>query len=177
MRKKLDIRRLHRTAAGLLATAILAICGVVMTAGQASAATTYWTYQSQYNGNCLTAAAASDGVFTTTCQGWQSQDWDWIGSANIYGQHQLKSRTRGLCLTTDAKSDRNAVWLSSCNGGQGQYWDNDFPPYLYADGDFWLNSLRISPESDAVYTSDAQNDWNVYGIPYSTHHWNANSHQ
>ncbi|GII52086.1 hypothetical protein Pth03_04750 [Planotetraspora thailandica] len=144
----------------------------------ASAATpTYWVYESQYNGGCLTASASDGSVFIAPCQGWLSQDWDWIGST-YNGQHMLMSRTRALCLTTDHKSDRNTVWLSTCQtGALGQYWDNDFPDYLFADDRFgFADSLRVSPGYTTVYSSNESTDL-AYGIPNSTHQWWRASHQ
>jgi hypothetical protein len=113
--------------------AALLIVGTSAATSASAATPTYWTYESQYNGGCLTASASTTTVFTIACQGWQAQDWDWVGSANFWGQHQLMSRTRGLCLTTNEDSDRNGIWLSSCDARDGQYWDNDIPDTLNDD--------------------------------------------
>ncbi|GGZ49997.1 hypothetical protein GCM10010387_50380 [Streptomyces inusitatus] len=166
------LRALRTVVAGL-ATLLIVVAGP---ATSASAAPTYWTYQSKYNFACLTASADSTKVFTDTCQGWHAQDWDWVGPANSYGQHQLKSRTRGLCLTTDDKSDRNAIWLSSCGGKVGQYWDNDMPQVLFSAVAFGSNSLRISPGYSSVYSSDMVTDKDRHGIPYEAHYWWASAH-
>ena len=164
-----------KRVAAVAAAASLLVAGAG--AAPASAAATYWRFQSQYNGNCLTASAVDSSVFVTSCRGWQAQDWDWTSVGDPLGyQHQLMSRTRGLCLTTDNNSNRNAVWLGTCRAGSfGQYWNWD-GQYLDASVYYDINSLRTSPGFDAVYTSDAYTDMNVYDIIYENHWWTASTH-
>ncbi|MFD9394095.1 hypothetical protein ACFWBB_26175 [Streptomyces sp. NPDC060000] len=94
-----------------------------------------------------------------------------------YTQHQLKSRTRDLCLTTDNHTDRNAGWLSACVGRLGQHWDNGIPDSLRSDTFFNTeNTLRVSPTSTAVYSSNSATDYVTYDIPNKTHFWWATAH-
>lgn len=154
----------------------------------ASAATTYWTFSNPSNHKCLTASAdpSSTAVFTQDCLTlWAPQDWDWIGPPTQGGQNMLRSRSRNLCLTTDNKTNRNAVWLAPCVSQTGQGWgyhvfwytDQYGTPWeshtLWADVGFIgtnPNLLRISPTSSAVYTSDQVDDESI-GIPTIAHAW------
>lgn len=167
------LRALQAVVTGIAAALIAGTSAVT----SASAAPTYWTYQSQFNGGCLTASASTTTVFTDTCQHWQAQDWDWVDTANAYGQHQLMSRTRGLCLTTEATASRNGLWLSNCVGHVGQYWDNDNPSLLMSDASFDNgNSLRVSPGATSVFSSNVLDDEALYDIDIKTHLWLATAH-
>ncbi|WP_329173298.1 ricin-type beta-trefoil lectin domain protein [Streptomyces sp. NBC_01477] len=144
----------------------------------ASAADDYWVIGSLYLGygnGCLTASATTNAVFTHTCEGWQAQDWEWVGIANSRGEQRLVSRTRGMCLATDNKSDRNAVWLSSCDTTAGQYWKWDNAnQYLRSNWTFGAHDQTLrasSPGSGSVYSSGVQNDETYLDIPERMHVW------
>lgn len=159
------------TVVAALATLLLAASGTVT---QASAATTYWTFKSRYNGHCLTGSASTTAVWTAPCTGGPSQQWYWYGTREVYGgesYRMLRNRHSGDCLMTDFESGggRNAVWQSSCsNQTSTREWTNDSPDLLQPP--YVNNSLRVSPASNAVYTNDPlfshSND-----IPYLAHTW------
>ncbi|MFD3583273.1 hypothetical protein [Streptomyces sp. NPDC058683] len=98
------------------------------------------------------------------------QQWNWL-NPTMDGMHQLQNRGNGLCLMTDNNSDRNAVWASECNSSKaGQFWENDLPSQIASH--YWFDTLRVSPGSSAVYSSDNNDDYNHHGIPLETHYWN-----
>ncbi|WP_329527209.1 RICIN domain-containing protein [Streptomyces sp. NBC_01462] len=157
----------------ILRLATLAVSALIAGAGllaptSAQAATTYWTFENQRFGTCLTAGD-STSVFATACHTSSTrQNWDWVGSGHG-SYHQLKNQETGLCLMTDNKTSVNAVWQSDCiTGAAGQWW--------YYDEDSWsifneLNGapfLRTSDVKDAVYCTDLNQttpsyyDWNGY---------------
>jgi hypothetical protein len=170
----ISVRRKRATLGAALAALFLAVAGTLSRASAATTAT-YWTFRSDYNGNCLTGSATTSRVWTSPCDGGPSQQWDWVGTGRTYQNstyHMLKNRHSGECLMTDFASDRNAVWQSACDGNEtGLWWSNDVPYQL--DVLSSNNSLRISPASSAVYSSDWYVDEYGYGIPSSTHNWTA----
>jgi hypothetical protein len=163
-----------RSALGAGLAALFVAGSGALSATPASAAATYWTFKSAYNGECLNGSATTAAVWTAPCNGGPSQQWDWIGAVeNWNGRYQkLQNRHSGECLMSDSESGggRNAVWQSNCNQNTTNlYWSFDggnelsFP---YVD-----NSLRVAASSsDAVYCSsplwDAASD-----LPYLTHVW------
>ncbi|SDM98875.1 Cytolethal distending toxin A/C domain-containing protein [Streptomyces sp. cf386] len=132
-------------------------------------AATYWTFKNERFGTCLTAGD-SGTAYATLCQGWNRQQWDWVGDGpgNFM---QLKNRETGKCLVTDNKSDVNAVWLGTCNAVNGQWW------YYAADTQGIFNNLggpndghlRTSNNPDAVYATDAGQEPASYYTWTGTH--------
>ncbi|RKN41170.1 hypothetical protein [Streptomyces hoynatensis] len=135
-----------------LATALGAVlAGAFSLSSSASAATTYWSFDNAVRG-CLTAGT-SGVVFETACSAQNAfQDWQWIGSADDH----LQNLATGLCLTTDDKSDVNAVWQGDCNASEhGQSWSFTY----LGDGSrlgvlqtYWGTWLRATDTPNAVYT-------------------------
>lgn len=172
-RFRLSIAAVAASAAGLL------FAGNAPAYATPAAAPVYWTFESWASNNtCLTASAANNTVFTAPCEGWQSQQWDFIGDASGWGQHMLVSRTKGLCLTTEGviENSRGGVWLDSCDRGNYKWWsiviDDNGGSLLLADigHNANYNTLRTSPNYDSVYTSGL---YDTNGIPRTTHDWYA----
>jgi hypothetical protein len=151
LRKEDVVKKLR--LATVTALSSLAVGAGMILPSSAQAAPTYWQFQNSRFGTCLTAGD-SGSAYATVCQGWNRQQWDWIGDGAWY--KQLRNRETGKCLMTDAKSDINAVWTSDCNSSAtGQMWYYDSADFeLYANvGGVTGGYLRTSDIKDAVYTS------------------------
>ncbi|WP_159403768.1 RICIN domain-containing protein [Streptomyces sp. NRRL S-646] len=137
-----------------LAALMLTVAGSMSTAS----ATTYWTYRNDYEGNCLVSSTASNSVWSDTCNdSLSTRNWYWGASSytrNYDGLvfRRLVSKANGDCLTTDANTDTNAVWMSPCGNAPGQWWNangNDLECDIGPGSEF----LRTSANGDAVYTT------------------------
>ncbi|MFI6037892.1 hypothetical protein ACIBBD_27690 [Streptomyces sp. NPDC051315] len=128
------------------------------TLSSASAATTTWKYQSYYNGECLASNAGY--ALTETCQPYTNQRWHWGSESNTWQGHTMRrlvNEYTGECLTTDNKSELNAVWMSPCGGGRsGQFWtadnkhiQNQNGTFLTANGDGSLTTVREGSDANA----------------------------
>ncbi|MET7483301.1 hypothetical protein [Streptomyces sp. NPDC005538] len=150
-----------------LAALVLAVTGSMSTAS----ATTYWVYKNSYEGNCLTASTVTDNVWSGSCDQsvgtywfWGSETWYDVSTQRTY--RRLVSRGTGDCLTTDQKTNTNAVWMSPCGGGNGyQFWNADYDELRNLDGD----ELRTSANGDAVYSTP----WGQSGIELARWTWNG----
>ncbi|MEY9993776.1 hypothetical protein ABIE67_005808 [Streptomyces sp. V4I8] len=139
--------------ATVTALSTLAVGAGMILPSSAQAAPTYWQFQNERFGTCLTGGAGS--AFATICNGSDRQDWDWVGG-NAW--KQLRNRETGLCLMTDNKTDVNAAWTSSCNSdAQGQlfYYTADLKRLQGLLGGGSESILRTSDVKDAVYSTDA----------------------
>jgi hypothetical protein len=146
--------------------AVTAIGTLVAGAGlmfpSSAQAATYWTFKNERFGTCLTAGD-SGSAYATLCQGWNRQQWDWVGDGP--GSYmQLKNRETGKCLVSDNKSDTNAVWMGTCSAVNGQWWYYDA-----ATKGIWNNlgfggdgHLRTSRVKDAVYATDRDQEADSY---------------
>ncbi|GAA3574758.1 RICIN domain-containing protein [Streptomyces osmaniensis] len=145
------MKRLRLAAVGTLSA--VAVGAGLMFPATAQAAT-YWTFQNQRFGTCLTAGD-SGSAYATACQGWQRQQWDWVGSGHG-SYHQLKNRVTGKCLMTDNRTDTNAVWMSDCRDAAGQWWfyDGGINRMWAEIGGASDAHLRTSDVKDAVYATD-----------------------
>ncbi|MDQ0595725.1 hypothetical protein QF037_000070 [Streptomyces canus] len=166
-----SLKTLRLTLPMMFAALMLTVAGAMSTA---SATTTRWVYQNAFEGNCLTYSGTTSNVWSGPCDG-ATVAWYWGASwtDNTSGVtlRQLKAWyvTGDLCLTTDWKTDTNAVWTSPCNtGNDGQYWSADSNMITNVP---WLSAshLRTSANGDAVYsTTYAQpgiesSRWTWYG--------------
>jgi hypothetical protein len=157
-----------------IAAFLLAFTGSM---SSASAASTFWWYKSKYSGGFITASPTTSNVWMeSTITGAPTsiyQQWNWLSaSAGVDGFHQLQNRGNGLCLMSDDASARNAVWMSECDSSKtGQFWGNNTSTVI--ESLYWFNTLRVSPESAAIYSSYALDDYNIYGISRETHSWTA----
>lgn len=156
-------KSLRVTLPMVLAALVLSVAGSLSTAS----ATTYWRYQNSWEGNCLTASPTTANVWTTTCdESSANQNWWWGESYTDprgYTFRRLISRVNGHCLTTDAKSQNNAVWTSPCGNAPDQWWNAD-------NNWLWnLNAkyLRSSGNGDAVYTTEPYLD----GVEVPRYEW------
>jgi hypothetical protein len=134
------------------ATALLLAAGGTLS--YASAAN--WTYMNDYEGNCLVASATTDKVWSDTCNdALSTRNWHW-GSATQdgfgYTFRRLVSNANGDCLTTDWKSQNNAVWTSPCGGSGQQFWNGDDNRLM----NLWAHQLRTSDNGVAIYSSTAE---------------------
>lgn len=137
-----------------LTALMLTVAGSMSTAS----ATTYWTYRNDYEGNCLVSSTVSDSVWSDSCNdSLATRNWYWGASSytrNYDGVvfRRLVSKANGDCLTTDAKTDVNAVWTSPCGNAPGQWWSGDGD---HLECDTGLNGvfLRTSANGDSVYTT------------------------
>ncbi|MGV9347377.1 hypothetical protein ACWDSD_21650 [Streptomyces spiralis] len=143
-------RTLRLTLPTALAALVLAVAGAMSTAS----ATTYWTFMNDYEGNCLVSSTVSDKVWSDSCNdSLDTRNWYYGAESvtNVDGQvfRRLVSRANGDCLTTDNKTNANAVWMSPCGSAGGQFWSNDYHVLENFNG----NLLRTSANGDAVYTT------------------------
>jgi hypothetical protein len=150
-----SLKTLRLTLPVMLAALMLSIAGSMSTAS----ATTYWSYANDYEGTCLTSSPTTDNVWTSPCDDSLSiHNWYW--GAQSYTRNfdgvvfrRLVSKANGDCLTTDQKTDTNAVWMSPCGNAPGQFWSND-GHYLNCDTPVGAGVfLRSSANGDAVYTT------------------------
>ncbi|MFJ4846290.1 MULTISPECIES: hypothetical protein [unclassified Streptomyces] len=167
-----SLKTLRLTVPMGLAALMLAITGSMSTA---SATTTRWVYQNVYEGNCLTYSDTTSNVWSGPCSG-STVAWYWGDSYTDYitrvTYRQLKTwyRNDERCLTTDFKTDTNAVWTSPCNGiyDSGQMWNGDNNE-LTVGGGLSPNYLRTSGNGDAVYSTP----WGQSGIELDRWEWNG----
>ncbi|MGW0768422.1 RICIN domain-containing protein [Streptomyces sp. NPDC002676] len=159
------MKKLRLAAVSALGT--LAVGAGLVFPASAQAAT-YWTFQNERFGTCLTAGDAGS-AYATTCQGSNRQKWDWVGTGHN-GYHQLKNAETGKCLMTDDKTQTNAVWMSDCGtGAAGQWWYYDGSSKVLFNelglvDDFYL---RTSDVKDAVYST------NINQVSSSYYHWSG----
>ncbi|WP_225836212.1 RICIN domain-containing protein [Streptomyces sp. NK08204] len=152
--------------AAVTAVSTLAAGAGLMFPASAQATPTYWTFQNERFGTCLTAGD-SGSAYATYCQGWNRQQWDWVGSGHN-GYLQLKNRETGRCLMTDNKTNTNAVWMSDCStGAAGQWWyyDASYKELFNELGTTNDGYLRTSDVKDAVYSTD------LGQVDISYYHW------
>jgi hypothetical protein len=160
-----SLKTLRLTVPMGLAALMLTVAGSMSPAS----ATTYWVYQNAYEGNCLTASTSTESVWSGACnQGigtywfWGSETWYDTYSQRTY--RRLVSAANGECVTTDTKTDINAVWMSPCGSGSGhQFWNADYNDLHNLDG----NDLRTSANGDAVYSTP----WGQSGIETARWTW------
>ncbi|WP_225823097.1 hypothetical protein [Streptomyces naphthomycinicus] len=147
-----------------LSALVLSVAGSLSPAS----ATTYWSYTNDYEGTCLTSSTSTDSVWTAACDDslvtrnwyWGSETFtDWTGIT----YRRLVSRANGDCLTTDGKTNTNAVWTAPCGGARDQWWNADYREMYNANG----NYLRSSGNGDAVYASP----WGLSGIEETRYKW------
>lgn len=151
LKKEAVVKKLRLATVTALST--LAV-GAGMIFPSSAQAATYWTFQNGRFGTCLTAGD-NDSAYATICQGWQRQQWDWVGSGHG-SYHQLKNRVTGKCLMTDNNTNTNAVWMSDCRDAAGQWWFYDTPSESLFNqiGAAGESFLRTSDVRDAVYSTD-----------------------
>lgn len=150
-----SLKTLRLTVPMGLAALMLTVAGSMSTASAA----TYWSYANDYEGQCLASSTTTDNVWSDTCNdSLATRNWYWGAESYVRNYdgivfRRLVSKANGDCLTTDHKTDTNAVWMSPCGNAPGQFWSND-GHYLNCDigvggGVF----LRTSANGDAVYTT------------------------
>jgi hypothetical protein len=81
----------------------------------------YWTFMNGTfdRGHCLTGGQKNADGTGKACMSWCNggfqQQWDWRGSDSTHPHYLLlQNRATGLCLATDAKSNANVAWTSTC---------------------------------------------------------------
>ncbi|WP_458245837.1 hypothetical protein [Streptomyces sp. MAI_2237] len=135
-----------------LAAVLLAAAGTLTPAS----AQTNWTYTNDYEGNCLVASPTTGNVWSGTCNdSLVTRNWHWGATTTTafgYTFRRLVSNANGDCLTTDWKSQNNAVWTSPCGGSGQQFWNADGHRIMNT----WGHQLRTSDNGDAVYSSTAE---------------------
>ncbi|MER5602588.1 RICIN domain-containing protein [Streptomyces sp. NPDC002265] len=153
------------------ATLMLTIAGSMSNAS----AVAYWSYRNDWEGECLVASTVSDKVWSDTCNDQlPTRNWYWGSDSYTLGGivwRQLVSASNGLCLTTDAKTATNAVWMSGCGNAAGQWWSND-GDYLTCDIDGRVY-LRTSDNGAAVYTTPTRSQSGIE--PERWRWWGAHS--
>ncbi|MFF4835480.1 hypothetical protein [Streptomyces sp. NPDC001315] len=147
-----SLKALRLTLPVGLAALMLTAAGSMSTASAA----THWVYRNAYENNCLTASTVTDNVWSGPCNEGPGTYWYWgsESTTDYFGVtfHRLVSLATGDCLTTDAKTDTNAVWMSPCGSAPNQWWNGD-GNNLETDSVWGGNYLRTSANGDAVYTT------------------------
>ncbi|MFJ4845988.1 hypothetical protein [Streptomyces sp. NPDC088733] len=144
-----SLRTLRLTLPMALATLMLSVAGAV---SPASASVTYWRYIDGYENSCLSSSSTTSNVWSEPCgQTIARYQWWWGDTITSGGStwRQLISAENGKCLTTDHKTDNNAVWTSACGNAPDQWWSGDGDSLASWNG----MSLRSSANGDAVYVS------------------------
>ncbi|GAB2599706.1 hypothetical protein GCM10027168_35940 [Streptomyces capparidis] len=172
----MTLTRLKKSAAAtfaLLAVTAAVGIGAPTTANAAAEAPTYWRFMnSKFGTHCLTSGErSSDGTaraFMKWCDSnsW-NQQWDWRGNDTTDPRfHQLQNRATGLCLATDAKTDKNSVWLSTCEWRNGMRFRYDFNTDAGTGGTLCANLIRYNQytcltteSSGAVYNGTWDGEW------------------
>ncbi|MFF4902443.1 hypothetical protein [Streptomyces sp. NPDC001068] len=162
------LKALKVTLPVMLATLMLSIAGSMSTA---SAATTYWTYEDRFEDNCLAASPITSNVWSDDCSSTVIHVYDWYwgnGFQTVDGvtYRALISRANDKCLTTDNKTSNNALWTSTCDGGD-QWWNGDFNNLRNLNG----NYLRTSGNGNAVYASPY-----YVGVEFDRFYWEGYRH-
>ncbi|MGQ4389111.1 hypothetical protein [Streptomyces sp. SAS_270] len=133
-----------------LAALMLAVGGALSYASAAN-----WTYRNDYEGNCLASSTTTDNVWSAPCDdSLVTRNWHWGAQTTTafgYTFRRLVSNANGDCLTTDFKTQNNAVWTSPCGSGGMQWWNGDDNRLQNT----WTHELRTSANGDAVYSSTA----------------------
>lgn len=98
-----------KRAAVLAAATLSALTAVGATTSASAAGATYWRFQNQVKGGCLTGNYYSHDVYLASCTSQGSQQWDWVHT------NYLKNRASGLCLTTNWGKSLNDLRLAACD--------------------------------------------------------------
>ncbi|MET9122126.1 hypothetical protein [Streptomyces sp. NPDC004528] len=146
---------LRITVPATLSALLLALTGAI---SPASAAGASWTYTTDaIRANCLRVDVDGKTPIADICVNGDSNRWHWGAESNTWQGHSMKRLVNddtGDCLTTDDKTDWNAVWMAPCGGGRsGQFWTADGGTiqnqnWNYLTYDFISVDLHSTPDLD-----------------------------
>ncbi|MFJ5115280.1 hypothetical protein ACIQAD_32045 [Streptomyces sp. NPDC088551] len=130
-----------------LSALMLAVSGALSPASAA----THWAYQNGNGGGpCLSSTSDGGSATALSCANTIRQQWYWGSESNSWQGHTMKRLVNvatGACLTTDNKSEWNAVWLAPCGNRSGQFWTADDDRIQNQNGNFLIND-----GDDALHT-------------------------
>ena len=155
-----------RRFAAAAAIATVAVTGVAVQVAPANASTVYWTFKNRQTGKCLTHGSSS--VWATSCvSGADSQQWDWWPS-NYDGSSLLRAKGTTLCLRTDRKSSKNAMWLSDCDANaQGELFQYQYSTQAFITSDYYY--VTMDPDSSEGVYPESPTPSGFYSYWYGTH--------